>query len=59
MIGSCRLRPMTGRTVRIELGFTHLELGWHRTAPNRLLWLRGVAGDEEADRQQPYSDMRS
>jgi hypothetical protein len=36
-----------------------LELRRHRTTPNRLLWLRGVAGDEEAQRQQPYSNLRS
>ncbi len=59
VIGSCRLRPMTSRTVRIEFGFAHLEFGRHRTAPDRLLWLRGVAGHEEAQRQQPYSDLRS
>ena len=51
VIGSCRLRPMTGCTVRIEFGFAHLELRRHRTAPDRLLWLRGVAGHEEAQRQ--------
>ena len=48
VVGSHRLFAMTGRTVRVECGFAHLELGRHRTAPDRLFWLRGVAGHEEA-----------
>ena len=59
VVGSYRLFPMTGRTVRVECGFAHLELCRHGTTPSGLFGLRGIAGSEEAKAQQPHSDLKS
>ncbi len=59
MVGSHGLLPMAGHAVRVEFGFAHLELGRHRTATDRWFWLRGIAGHEEAQHQEPHSELRS
>ena len=59
VVGAHGLLPMTGRTVDIECGFACLELGRHRTTPDRWLGLRGIAGHQESQYQQPCSDLRS